>query len=267
VRVPVADLRHGTRFRHVIAGLDNGDNRLCPSVGSRLNDAMSAADAERRTRTATTAEMVLPLLGLRITAGPVELRGITDDLLGPLADLAVGGISVPGGPPLLTPWKTEPPQDLPRFFAQYYWQLRAEFSPGRWTAPLAVLWDGDPAGVQELFGDQYLVNRTATTGSWLARRFQGRGIGTAMRQVIAAFAFDHLGAQRVTSAAFSDNVASVSVSRKVGYTENGVDIWAREGKAVPHQRFLLSPGNLVRYEHPLMVTGLAGFRRSIGLES
>ena len=228
---------------------------------------MSTADRARAADTATTVEAVLPLLGLRITAGPVELRGITDDLLGPLADLAVEGISTPGGPPFLTPWKTEPPQHLPRFFAQYYWQLRADFTLDRWTAPLAVLCEGEPAGVQELFGDKYLVNRTTETGSWLARRFQGRGIGTAMRQVVAAFAFDHLDAQHVTSAAFSDNVASVSVSRKVGYTENGVDIWAREGKPVPHQRFLLSRGALVRYEHPLMVTGLAAFRRSIGLDA
>ena len=57
----------------------------------------------------------------------------------------------------------------------------------------------------------------------------------------------------MTSAAFSDNLASVSVSRKVGYTENGVDIWAREGRPVPHQRFLLSRGDLVRYEYLLMV--------------
>jgi len=229
-----------------------------------LNGAMSMAEAAD---TVTTVEAVLPLLGLRITAGPIELRGITDDLLGPLADLAVEGISSPGGPPFLAPWKTEPPQDLPRFFAQYYWRLRADFTPERWTAPLAVLWDGEPAGIQELFADKYLVNRTTETGSWLTRRFQGRGIGTAIRQVIAAFAFDHLGAQQVVSTAFSDNAASVSVSRKVGYTENGADTWAREGKLVPHLRFLLSRGNLVRYEHPLTVTGLAAFRRSIGLDT
>ena len=228
---------------------------------------MSTADRVRAAGTATAVETVLPLLGLRITAGPIELRGITDDLLGPLADLAVEGISSPGGPPFLTPWKTGPREDLPRFFAQYYWQLRAEFSPDRWTAPLAVLWDGEPAGVQELFADKYLVSRTTETGSWLARTFQGRGIGTATRQVIAAFAFDYLDAQHVTSAAFKDNVASVSVSRKVGYTENGVDIWAREGRPVPHQRFLLSRGNLVRYEHPLVVSGHAAFRRSIGLDA
>ena len=46
-----------------------------------------------------------------------------------------------------------------------------------------------------------------------------------------------------------------------------MDIWARDGKPVPHQRFLLSRGNLLRYEHPLMVTGLAAFRRSIGLDA
>jgi len=229
--------------------------------------AMSTAGRAQAADMATTVETALPLLGLRITAGPIELRGITDDLLVLLAGLAAEGISSPGGPPFLAPWETEPPQDLPRFFAQYYWQLRADFSPGRWTAPLAVLWGGEPAGVQELFGDKYLVNRTTETGSWLGRRFQGRGIGTAMRQVIAAFAFDHLEAQHVTSAAFSDNVASISVSRKVGYTENGVDIWAREGKPVPHQRFLLSRGDLVRYEHPLVVNGLAAFRRSIGLDA
>jgi hypothetical protein len=45
----------------------------------------------------------VPLLGLRITAGPIELRGITDDLLGRLADLAVEGISSPRGPPFLAP--------------------------------------------------------------------------------------------------------------------------------------------------------------------
>jgi RimJ/RimL family protein N-acetyltransferase len=228
---------------------------------------MSTTDTARDAGTVTTVEAALPLLGLRITAGPIELRGITDDLLGPLAGLAAEGISSPGGPPFLAPWKTEPPQGLPRSVAQYYWRLRADFSPDRWTAPLAVLWNGQPAGIQELFGDQYLVNRITETGSWVARRFQGHGIGTAMRQVIAAFAFDHLDAQHVTSAAFSDNMASVSVSRKVGYTENGVDIWAREGKPVPHRRFLLSHGNLVRYEHPLTVTGLAAFRRSIGLDA
>ena len=70
---------------------------------------MSTADRVQAADTAMTVEAALPLLGLRITAGRTELRGIADDLLGPLADLAVEGIRPPGGPPFLTPWKAEPP--------------------------------------------------------------------------------------------------------------------------------------------------------------
>ena len=80
------------------------------------------------------------------------------------------------------------------------------------------------AGVQAMDTHDYLVTRTAETGSWLGRRFQGRGIGTAMRQVICAFAFDHLDAEYMTSGAFTDNPASLNVSKKAGYTESG---WLR----------------------------------------
>lgn len=42
-----------------------------------------------------TAPAALPLLGLRIMAGPLELRGVTDDLIVPLAELASAGIHDP----------------------------------------------------------------------------------------------------------------------------------------------------------------------------
>lgn len=58
-----------------------------------MDGAVARADRAQAADTATTVEGALPLLGLRITAGPIELRGITDDLLGHLADLAVEGIS------------------------------------------------------------------------------------------------------------------------------------------------------------------------------
>jgi RimJ/RimL family protein N-acetyltransferase len=213
----------------------------------------------------TAVATALPLLGLRITAGPVELRGITDDLIGPLADLAIEGIHAPDEMPFLSAWALEPPEELPRVLAQRQWKHRAEFSPAKWHAPLAVFWDDEIVGLQAIFAADYLVTRTAETGSWLGRRFQGRGIGTAMRQVTCAFAFDHLDARYMTSAAFADNAASLAVSRKVGYTENGTDRLARQGKLITDQRFVLEAGGLVRYKHPLTVTGLAAFRRSIGL--
>jgi len=41
----------------------------------------------------------------------------------------------------------------------------------------------------------------------------------------------------------------------------------RLGKQARVRRLLLEPANLVRYEHPLTVSGLAEFRRSIGLDA
>lgn len=121
-------------------------------------------------------------------------------------------------------------------------------------------------GCQGLETSDYLVTRTGETGSWLSLAHQGRGIGTAMRQAICAFAFDHLEAQQITSGAFTDNPASLAVSRKVGYTTNGiVRMKRREGELAHNQQLILTRDRLVRGEHALEVDGLAALRASIGL--
>lgn len=213
----------------------------------------------------TTATMALPLLGLRIAAGPLELRGTTDDLLGPLADLAIEGIHAPDAMPFFTPWTLAPAEELPRNLAQFHWGRRSAFSVAAWGAELAVFWEGELAGVQGIEARDYLVTRTAETGSWLGRRFQGRGIGTAMRQVVCAFAFDHLDAEYMLSGAYTDNPASLAVSKKVGYAEHGWRRVARLGKPATLQGLVLTAGSLVRYEHELTIEGLPEFRQSIGL--
>ena len=214
----------------------------------------------------TTAANALPLLGLRITAGPVELRGITDDLLGPLAELATD-IHAPGYLPFKVPWSLAQAADMPRDLAQYHWGSRASFCPARWRADLAVVYDGELVGSQGFATADYLVTRAGETGSWLSRQFQGHGIGTAMRQVLCAFVFDHLDGRYITSSAFADNQASLAVSRKAGYTDNGTEQRSRLGQPATVRRILLQPGDLVRYPHPLTVSGLADFRRSIGLDT
>jgi RimJ/RimL family protein N-acetyltransferase len=215
----------------------------------------------------TTAAVALPLLGLRITAGPVELRGITDDLLTPLAQLAIDGIHDPDFMPFIFPWTLTPATDLPRSVAQYHWGKRASFSPAAWTADFAVFHDGELVGAQGFSTKDYLVVRGGETGSWLSRRFQGRGIGTVMRQVICAFLFDHLDAEYITSSAFEDNPASLAVSRKAGYIDNGTERVSRLGKPAYLHRIVLQRGGLVRYERELTVAGLPEFRRSIGLDA
>lgn len=216
----------------------------------------------------STLADLLPALGLRVTAGPLELRGIDDDLLVALCDLAAGGIHDPAQMPFYFPWTDAPAEDLRRNTAAYHWRARADFSTDAWGLHLAVLHEGRLVGTQAFETRDYLVTRTGETGSWLGREFQGRGIGTAMRQVVCAFAFDHLDAVEVTSGAFADNPSSLAVSRKVGYRPDGVRrLQRRPGELALNQRLVLRPEDLVRGEHPLEVEGLGAFRRSVGLDS
>ena len=215
----------------------------------------------------TTAATALPLLGLRITAGPVELRGVTDDLLGPLAELAIRGVHDPDFMPFFVPWSIAPAGEMPRNMAQFHWGQRANFSVDKWGMDLAVFHDGELVGSQGFSTRDFLITRIGETGSWLGREFHGRGIGTAMRKVICAFIFDHLDAELITSAAYTDNPASLAVSRKCGYRENGMTIHKRSDKPATLQLLILEPGNLVRYEHELTIEGLPEFRRSIGLDA
>jgi RimJ/RimL family protein N-acetyltransferase len=211
---------------------------------------------------------VLPALGLRIIAGPLELRGIADEDLVTLGGLAVGGIHDPGQMPFYHPWTQVDPSELPLKFAQYHWHSRASWSREKWELNLGVWRDGVLLGVQGVSTEHFLVTRTGETGSWLGREHQGRGIGTAMRQVMCAFLFDHLDFEEITSGAFTDNPASLAVSRKVGYRDNGVRrLKRREGELASNQGLVLTPEELIRGEHPLEVDGVAAFRRSIGLDS
>jgi RimJ/RimL family protein N-acetyltransferase len=79
----------------------------------------------------------------------------------------------------------------------------------------------------------FAVVREVGTGSWLGRQYQGQGIGTRMRAAVLALAFDGLGAQFATSGAFALNLASLRVSRKLGYADDGIERLMVRGE--PHE--------------------------------
>ena len=164
-----------------------------------------------------TLEEIWPVFGLRVEAGPVELSAICDDDIPLLVDLASGGIHEPGRDAFCDPVVTA--TDLGHEMA--VWRTRAEFSPNAWTLDLVVRHEGVVVGCQGFHTRDFLVTRTGETGSWLGRAYHGRGSGTLMRQAICVTLFDHLGAEEITSAAFLDNPASLAVSRKLGYVDNG----------------------------------------------
>ena len=209
---------------------------------------------------------VFPPFGLRLEAGPLVLRPITDEVLPDLIELSLAGIHDPAEMPFSFPWTDAPVAEQPSNYVRFHWGARSAWSPQLWDLELAVEYEGQLVGCQGFMTHDYLVTRTGETGSWLGRAFQGRGIGTLMRQAICAFCFDHLDAAEITSAAFVDNPASLAVSRKVGYQENGIlRMTRRPGEWQSSQRLVLTRETFVRGPE-LMVSGVEAFRKFIGLD-
>lgn len=207
---------------------------------------------------------IFPVLGLRITCGPLELRGIGEVEVLDLLDVVRGGIHEPEAMPFAFPWTDAPADELPLNYLQWWARNLADFRRDAWAINLAAFWDDRLVGVQGVETRDFLTTRVGETGSWLGLPFHGRGIGTAMRRAWCAFLFDELGFEAITSAAFADNPASLRVSQKVGYADNGVTWVKRRGARAESRQLLLRPGDLVRGE-PIAVTGADAVRRLIGL--
>jgi RimJ/RimL family protein N-acetyltransferase len=180
-----------------------------------------------------------PLSDLRLITPRLELRWPTPGDLEALADLAAGGVHDPRLQPFTVPWTDAPPQDRARGTLQSQWSQWAAWKPTDWTLDLVVRLDGQAVGTQGLSGRDFAVCREVRTGSWLGRAHQGRGIGTEMRAAVLFLAFDGLGALCATSGAYTDNAASLAVSRKLGYTDDGVERHAVRGSLAILRRLRL----------------------------
>lgn len=209
-----------------------------------------------------------PIFGLRVRLGDLELGPVSDDDLPELVALVLDGIHDKDRMPFSMPWTDAPADELPANYLRHYWEVRGRTTPDRWSIDLVVRRGGEVVGVQGVSTHDFLVTRTGETGSWLGRRFQGQGIGTRMRQAMCTLAFDHLGFEEVTSAAFLDNPASLGVSRKVGYVPNGdVRMKRRPGECAVNRGLLLTPEAFVRPETPVEVEGAAAVRRFLGIDA
>jgi RimJ/RimL family protein N-acetyltransferase len=212
-------------------------------------------------------EEIWPQFALRIASGPLELSAVRDADIPYLVDLAERGIHDPESMPFLFPWTAAPKTELARNMAVHYWSNRAANTVDKWSLELVVRHENRIVGIQAFETTDYLVTRTGETGSWLGLAEHGKGIGTLMRQTMCAFVFDHLDAEEITSAAFTDNPASSAVSRKVGYSSNGeTRMKRRDAELAISQNLVLKPEDLIRSPYPLDVAGVAEIRRDIGLD-
>jgi RimJ/RimL family protein N-acetyltransferase len=85
---------------------------------------------------------------------------------------------------------------------------------------------GAPFAAGELLGAIDLISslerEAAETGYWVKREARGRGVATAALRLMAAFAFERVGVERLELMAETPNVASQRLAEKLGFRREGV---------------------------------------------
>lgn len=180
-----------------------------------------------------------PLKNLRLRTPRLELRWPTPGDLEELAELTAAGVHDPATQPFRVPWTDAPASERPHNTLQFFWGIWGAWKPTDWHLEMVVVRDGVVVGVQSVRGENFAIMREVVTGSWLGLAYQGEGIGTEMRAAVLSLAFDGLDAEFAISTANLDNTASLRVSRKLGYAENGTERCLVRGIPVTQQRFLM----------------------------
>ncbi|GAA3922129.1 hypothetical protein Aau02nite_33280 [Amorphoplanes auranticolor] len=177
-----------------------------------------------------------PLAGLRLTCREVSLRPVRE------ADLPALAAVLPADfeqDPRLEPFPgLSAEADRRRLFYQGYWKSLGVWSPSAWVLHFAVAYRHELVGVQTLEAENFPALRTVDSASWLVPGVRGRGLGTAMRTAVLGLAFDRLGAVAAVSSAVAGNAASLGVSRRIGYAENGAGLIVVPGGEVAELRNL-----------------------------
>ena len=170
-----------------------------------------------------------PLFDLRLRAGELTLRAMTEADLGPLASLLPDDVEQDPGFPRIPGGDARSRRGT--VLHQFYWRAWGTWRPEDWRLGFVVLAGGQIIGVQELEGRDFLTLRTVDTSSYLVESARGQGLGKLMRRAVLALGFGPLGAQAAITSAWHDNAASLGVSRALGYRPNGETLHPRDGRA------------------------------------
>jgi RimJ/RimL family protein N-acetyltransferase len=187
-------------------------------------------EARESSHTAVMAHPYWPLFDLEVRSPRLTLRYLDDELGAAVASVAARGVHDPSRTPFMTPWTDHGSPELERNAFRFWWRSRAETQPDHWSINLAAIEHGTVVGASGLSADQFGVLGSFETGSWLGREFQGRGLGTELREATLHLGFAGLRAEFATTSAFSDNAPSLAVTRRLGYETEGTRRVVRRGE-------------------------------------
>lgn len=197
-----------------------------------------------------------PMFDLRLTTPDLHLRHLTE------ADLASLAAILPDDAEQDPCSTSYPGLDRDRnrgvVVHQDYWRARGNWRPESWALSFGVFRDGELVGYQGLEGDDFARLRTVDSSSFLTRAARGHGLGKQMRAAVLALAFDGLGARFAITSAWTDNYASLAVSRALGYVDNGVTAHRRGETAgeMAHMRLTREQWSASEWPDRVVVSGL-----------
>ncbi|MFM7685007.1 MAG: GNAT family N-acetyltransferase; N-acetyltransferase [Actinomycetota bacterium] len=188
-----------------------------------------------------------PFFDLRVVTPVLELVPLDDDTATRLARLAAEGIHDPSTMPFAFPWTDAPSPEMERNALRFHWRNRAELTPANWALNFGVVVDGELVGSTGMGAVDFPDRRTFETGSWLGRRFQGRGLGKEMRVATLQLGFEGFGARLATTHAFHDNAASLGVTRSLGYTHTAHERKMRRDTEDESMAFEMTAGHFAEH--------------------
>lgn len=213
----------------------------------------------------TELTSIWPLFGLTLTTPRLELRPVADEDIPAAVEAAKSGIHEPGKSPFSTPWAEQPAAELGPNMARWHWRCRAESTPDSWSVILGIWHEGELVGCQDVGAKDFAKLKTVSTGSWLKKSVQGRGLGKEMRAAVVLYAFDWLNAEVAESEAAAWNAASLGVSRALGYEPNGVGRTAWGDKVEDVQKIRVTPETFKRPDWTLKVEGHDPVAKFLGI--
>lgn len=164
----------------------------------------------------------VPIAGLRLRVGDLVLRHARESDLTTLADRQPDDYE---HDPRAERWPGESVIELRRRLVhQDYWTSLGGWTPDDWCLTFVVERAREVVGMQKLEAQRFAHLRTVDSASWLVPAVRGQGLGVRMRRAVLALAFDHLGAEAAVTSARTDNLGSLGVSHRVGYTDNGISL-------------------------------------------
>lgn len=196
------------------------------------------------------------MFDIRLTTPALDLRHLREADLGELAAIFPQDAEL--DPSSTTYVGLDPTWNRRVGVHQTYWQGRAGWRPESWALSFGVFLDVQLVGYQGLEGDDFSTLRTVDSSSFLTGAVRGRGLGKQMRAAVLTLAFGPLGARFAITSAWSDNHASLGVSRALGYVDSGVTTDRRDDVAgeMAHPRLTREQWTASGWQEQVRVSGV-----------